>query len=252
MSQQTHEPINQEEESSRGCLPKWVRHFFRLMRPIHNINHQSPAPITQQGARLRSWAPEWMKQLPYRKLPTPNPDFRLLSLKDEELQALEKQAKEDEVKARLLEDMAYLDEEVLQLFKERDYDAKFQQNRYRFFQIGYILLAAAATVIGAILAVALDSNPEVVPWLGFAETLVAALTTYLATISSREPPLPLWLENRRKAEYLRREYFRYLMDLSPYDDLEGYDRRRTLSTRAANINRGLFPDQETIKNAPTA
>jgi hypothetical protein len=74
------------------------------------------------------------------------------------------------------------------------------------------------------------------------------MTTYLASVSGREAPLPIWLENRRRAEHLRRDYFRYLMNLTPYDNLEGYDRRRLLSMRAANINRGFFPDSE---NAPS-
>jgi hypothetical protein len=102
-----------------------------------------------------------------------------------------------------------------------------------------MVLAASATVIGSFLAVSLNSAPDWVPFLGFLETIIAVMTTFLATVSANEPALPLWLENRRKAEQMRREYFRFLMDLAPYDGLDNYDRRRKLSVRVANINRGL-------------
>lgn len=203
----------------------------------------SPAqtPVTQEKAGFREHAPEWVKQLPRLKFPEPNKEFHLL--KPDELQELLNSV-DAQSAARIQEDMVYLDKELLRLFKDRDYDAKVHQNNYRLYQIGYMILSTAATVIGAFLAVALDSNPEVVPILGFLETLVALLTTYLATISGREAPLPSWLENRRKAEHLRREYFRYLMDLAPYDALEGYHRRRMLAVRAADINRGFFPETD--------
>jgi hypothetical protein len=193
--------------------------------------------VTQEKADFRDRAPEWIKQLPRFTFPEPNPNFQLLQ--PDELNTL-LDSVDKEAAAHIREDMEYLDKELLQLFKERDYDAKFQQNRYRLYQISYIVLATAATLVGAILAVALDSNPELVPWLGFLETAIALITRRLADTSAREPPLPLWLENRRIAEALRREYFRYLMDLSPYDALEGYERRRTLSIRAADMNRGLY------------
>jgi hypothetical protein len=200
---------------------------------------QSDQPVAQGNKDFRKGWPIWMKQLPLWEFPSPDPTFQLIN--QEQLQAILKDA--DEVaKARIQDDIAFLDHELMRLFRERDYDAKFQQNRYRMYQIGYMVLSAAATVVGAFLALALDDNPGLVPYLGFIETVIALMTTYLATISGREAPLPLWLTNRRKAEHLRREYFRYLMDLSPYDELEGYERRRRLSLRAADINRGVFPD----------
>jgi heme exporter protein D len=145
---------------------------------------------------------------------------------------------------RLQEDIDFLDHELLRLFRQRDFEASLNQNRYRLFQIRFMLLAAIATVIGALQGLALGNNNALVPWLAFAETVVALVVTYQATISGRESPLPLWLQNRRRAEYLRREYFRYLMDLPPYDTVEGYERKLLLSTRAANINRGIYPDQQ--------
>jgi hypothetical protein len=137
---------------------------------------------------------------------------------------------------RIYDDMKHLDHELLRLFRERDYEASYHQNRYRLFQLMYIILATVATIIGAFLALMLESNPDVVPVLGLLETIIALFTTYIATISGRQPPLPLWLENRRKAEGLRREYFRYLMNVPPYDGLDTVRRRLLLSSRAARIN----------------
>jgi hypothetical protein len=33
------------------------------------------------------------------------------------------------------------------------------------------------------------------------------------------------------------------MDLEPYDALDGHERKSQLSIRAANINRGFYPDK---------
>lgn len=197
------------------------------------------AVVSQGTASFRQNMPEWIKQLPRLNFPKQDPNFQLIDMKqlDEYLKGVSPAAYE-----RLKEDMQFLDKELLRLFRDRDYEAKLQQNRYRVYQIGYMLLAAAATLVGSLFAVAQTSAREAVPILGFLETLIALLTTYLATIAGREQPLPLWLSNRRKAESLRREYFRFLMDLPPYDTLEGYERRRMLSMRAADINRGFFPE----------
>ncbi|MBC8098892.1 MAG: DUF4231 domain-containing protein, partial [Armatimonadetes bacterium] len=191
----------------------------------------SQAPITQERPEFRRGLPEWMKQLPRTRFPDQDKSFQLID--PEQLATILGDSDPESIN-RIKDDMKFLDKELLRLFRDRDYDAKFQQNRYRTYQIGYMLLAAIATLIGSFLALAQSSNPQLVPWLGFTETLVALATTYLATISGREPALPKWLENRRKAEHLRREYYRYLMDLTPYDGLVGYDRRRMLSLRSAN------------------
>lgn len=198
-------------------------------------------PISQQKRGWRQGWPDWMRQLPRWNFPPPDEDFQLLDLK-----ALEEVLKDQDPESvqRIREDIAFLDKELLRLFRERDYEASFEQNRYRLYQIMYMILAAIATLIGSILSLALTAAPSTVPFLAFAETIVALLTTYLATISGRESPLPRWLANRRKAEHLRREYFRYLMVLSPYDTVTGYNRERMLSVRAADINRGFYPEIE--------
>lgn len=199
-------------------------------------------PNTQEKAGFRAGQPAWIKQLPRLKFPeTPNASYKLIP-EDELFNVILKDAS-PEAKARIKEDLDFLDHELLRLFRERDFEASTNQNRYRLFQIGFMLLAAAATIVGSLQGLALSSIADIVPLLALIETIIALTTTYLATISGREPALPQWLSNRRRAEYLRREYFRFLMNLRPYDSVDGYQRKLLLSTRAANINRGIYPDQ---------
>lgn len=203
------------------------------------------APISQEKTGFRKGWPEWIRQLPMRRFPPPKPDFQLID--QQQLDALMESVKADpQAVQRLKDDMQFLDHELLRLFRERDYQAKYEQNRYRTYQITYMLLAALATLVGSLLAVTLRSAPQLAPWFGFAETIIALLATYLATISGREAPLPRWIENRRRAEQLRREYYRYLMDLPPYDTLKGFERRKTLSLRAAQINRGTPAETNSV------
>lgn len=208
-----------------------------------STNEPVKQPATQEKPDYRvNWS-AWAKQLPRINFPdTPNKAYQLIN-QDELFNTVLKDAA-PEAKQKLKADMDFLDGELLRLFRERDFEASLNQNRYRLFQIGFMLLAAGATLVGSLQALMLSGNPDLVPVLALLETVIALITTYLATISGREPALPEWLSNRRRAEYLRREYFRFLMNMSPYDSVDGYQRKLLLSTRAANINRGLFPDQE--------
>jgi hypothetical protein len=200
------------------------------------------APVTQEKKSFREGWPAWMKQMPrLGAFPPPNQDFELIP--KEKLEELLADA-DPEAAKRLREDVAHLDGELLRMFRDRDHEAKVQQNRYRQYQIAYMLLAALATLFGSLIALSINVNAALVAFLSFAETVVALVTTYLATISGREPPLPLWMMNRRRAEHLRREYFRYLANLAPYGEIDGYERQVLLSRRAADINRGFFPDQQ--------
>ncbi|MBO9308983.1 MAG: DUF4231 domain-containing protein [Chloroflexi bacterium] len=220
---------------------------------------EAPRPRSQQKGEPRRRWPAWAKQLPYLRLPPPDPNFSLVP-KQEALELLRPdpnkgaagaaaayppfQATDSTLRA-IESDLDLLEREVLQLFRERDLEAKLQQNRYRLYQISFIVLSAVATAIGSLLALALTQQPPAwVPVLGFAETVVALLASLLAHISGRESPFLLWLENRRAAESLRREYFRYLVRLPPYDNpnLQPYERRALLAERAALINRGTAPD----------
>lgn len=205
---------------------------------------KSPAPgseaKTQGEKNFRQNWPDWAKQLPRVKFTAePDPNFQLIDRA--EMRQLLKDADPEAVR-RLEEDMEFIDHELMRLFRQRDFEAAREQNRYRLYQLGFMALATVATVIGSFQALALNSITNLVPYLAFAETVVALLTTYLASISGREPPLPLWLQSRRRAEQMRREYFRFLMNIPPYDEVDGYERRVLLSKRAADINRGVASD----------
>jgi hypothetical protein len=203
------------------------------------------APKTQgqkkTRARSRQWIPEWISYLPPRAIPD-DPDFNFKLISDEDLQATLATA-DTSTQRQIQQDIAFLQTDLMPLFISRDHEAKKQQVRYLRYQIGYILLAATATTIGGLQALTLTSTPTSMPIWAFFETLVALFVSYLASISGREPPMPLWLANRRRAEQLRREYFRYLMNTTPYDELDAITRQLTLSMRAADINRGVYPEE---------
>jgi hypothetical protein len=211
--------------------------------PDTNPQQVIEQPKTQEKPNFRERWPAWLKQFPQLAFPeNPNPEFELID-RAKMRQLLQSKGAAPEAIQRIEDDMDFLDHELLRLFRQRDHQASLQQNLYRLYQISFMVLAAIATIIGGVQALALAENPNAVPLLALLETIVALLTTYLATISGREAPLPLWLSNRRRAEYLRREYFRYIMDMPPYDMVSGYERRQLLSSRAANISRGVYPDR---------
>lgn len=206
------------------------------------ILSQLKTPITQERNPYRraGW-PEWMRQMPRVRFPPPNDSFQLI---DPQKLSVLLSTLDNATQQSVLNDLNFLNTELIKRFQERDHEASFQQNRYRLYQIGFIVLATIATIIGSLQSLALGNNPTFVPWLAFAETVVALAATYLATISAREPPFERWMTNRQRAEGLRREYFRYLMCLSPYDTItEEYKRRLMLKERLADIYRGVFPQE---------
>lgn len=202
-----------------------------------------PAPVSQGRPDFRKRLPVWIQELPQfgKFRPSePDPTYQLLVKKD--LEALLVDTPE-EVRERIFEDLDFMDYEMLRLFRQRDHLAKFNQNRYRRRQIFFLALAVLATLVGSLQVISLNSNPEIMPMFAFLETLVALLTAFLAAIGGRESPQELWLTNRRRAEQMRREYFRYLTRMPPYDEVTGYQRQMLLSQRAADINRGMYPQE---------
>ncbi|MBX3085374.1 MAG: DUF4231 domain-containing protein [Anaerolineae bacterium] len=199
------------------------------------------APISQGNTQSRANWPMWAKELP--RLSDPQPITNNFQLIDPAVLENELKDATPQAKQRIQNDIKFMEHELLRLFRETDVLAKQNQNRYRLFQLGYIALAGGATLFGSLQALSLNTHRDWMPWLAFAETVIALFATYLATISGREPPMPRWLDNRRKAESMRREYFRYLLNLPPFDTIpDGPERRRLLSRRAADINRGIFPE----------
>lgn len=208
----------------------------------------TPAPNTQAPKDGRESWPVWMQFLPRWNFkpekPELNPPAPLIPAA-----ALNKilDNADPETAQQIRADIAFLEYEVLRLFRMRDHTAKKQQNLYRFYQILFLILAAIATTLGSLQALSLNANDRnLLAVFAFAETVIALASVYLATISGREPPLTLWMMNRRRAEQLRREYFRFLMNLEPYTQLNAIQRRLLLSERGAEINRGVFPDESGI------
>jgi hypothetical protein len=202
------------------------------------MTQENPRIASMGKHNFRKGLPEWMRQLPIIRLKYDD-EFRLID--PVELEAY-LQSVDANTRKRIEEDIKTLETELLWMFRDRDFQAKQQQNRYRSYQLGYMLLASIATIIGALQVITLNALPSWLPWFAFAETIVALFTTFIATVQGSRPPLQLWLLNRRRTEYLRREYFRFLADAPPYDGLRDTDRRRMLARRAADINRGVDPE----------
>ncbi len=214
--------------------------------------------VTSQEANKsfrQSW-PAWMKQLPRINFPPANPNYELID--SQQLDTILVDTNPVAAK-RIRDDIEFMRHELMRLIREQDHTAAYEQNRYRMYQIGYIALATLATLFGSLQALAYSSGSSnagtnyvsgnaLVAFLALGETVVALAATFLATVSSREPPFNRWMTARRRAESLRREYFRYLVDMSPYDSVDGYKRRVMLSERAADINRGVFPTSEEDKS----
>jgi len=221
-------------------------------------------PLTQQ--RKTSQLPQWIKELPLEDVNDQKENFRLIA-EDALVEAKKKFAeqhktveteKADKAYSDLQAEIEFLEMYVVGLFKQRDYDAKYYQTAYRRYQVGYMLLAVLAAIFGSLLALNLNENSANeahgrfwVAVFGFLETVVALATTYLASISGRENALEKWLENRQKAEGLRREYQQFLMRLTPYDKGTTTELEESLKRRAAAINLLGSPDidDDDLRNA---
>lgn len=201
--------------------------------------------------RRKNRLPMWMRDLP-RPFGFPSqPDEQYKLVSDEDLDQLHREGLDAEAVERIRADRDFLEYELMRLFRTRDHEAAREQNRYRLFQITFITLATAATVLGSLQALMLVNRPDLVWVFAFAETAVALLTTFVATVRGSKPPLMAWLDNRRRAEHMRREYFRFIMRLPPYHNINEqtpYQLKTELSKRAADINKGSFPPEPTILN----
>ena len=198
---------------------------------------QDPQPVQQtHKRRFRDRLPEWARYLPLLNFPKePLRDFSLLPPRElDRVMATHT----PESAERLRADLEFAETRLMRHFISMDFDAKYHQNRHRLFQILFMFLAFFATLVGSFLALAVNSSPEIVPILGLFDTLVALVTTYVATIAYRVDSHGMWLERRQRAEQLRREYFRFLLDLAPYDTVDDIERRRLFAQRAASIRVG--------------
>src|SRR5687768_11516815 len=110
--------------------------------PTTNVEDKVNQPITQgqnpnQRKRFRQYLQVWMQELPtYPFRPSePDPNFQLIQ--DKDWNAIIAQTDKDTA-AQMEADKTFLDNELLILFRERDYEAKKHQNRYRLLQIGFM------------------------------------------------------------------------------------------------------------------
>ncbi|MBE2269122.1 MAG: DUF4231 domain-containing protein [Anaerolinea sp.] len=202
---------------------------------------KTPPPAAPTNSQYKGKRPALLKEMPYWwKVPQPDTEFKLITHEDID-NLVNTKGIDPEVAKTIKQDLDFLEKELMRLFRERDYLAKLHQNRYRLYQILYILLAALAGAFGGWQALSIERNPGVVPFLATAETVVALIVAFLATVGGREPAMPLYLNNRRAAEELRREFFRYITHLPPYDDDNVVRRKLSLSQRAADISRNVYP-----------
>jgi len=209
-----------------------------------NTSDQGPPPTTQAKESRQGWGIEFLRQMPHLRFSRTRDDNYMLIREDAaraELQGLPQ-----DIIDEVIADMKSIDHDVMRLFRDRDYDAAQNQNTYRLYQVSYMVLATAATFVGSLQAVLFGADPRWVALFAFIQTVLAGLTTFLSFITTREPPLPLWMENRRQAEFLRREAFRYLIGLPPYNDdkMKRHERKRRAAERAAQVNKGAYPEEE--------
>lgn len=218
--------------------------LVRTQPPMPPEPDKNQQPKTMGNERTKESRFEWFRQFPSFNFPSsPRQEFVLLN--DADVKSLLDAydiAHDAPAAQRVWDDMTVLNEELMPIFRERDHVAKREQNRYRLYQLSFLLLATAATAIGSFQVWALQSAQEMILVFGLFETFIALLTVFVSTLMGNRQPLGEWLENRRLAEQLRREYYRFLTDSQPYDLLEGTDRKKRLARRAAAINNRKDPD----------
>lgn len=194
----------------------------------------SQPPISQGTAEYTDRTPQWVKLLPFLDESSIKIDqsFKLVDVRGlSDITGYHTHPAREVIE----KDVKFLDEVVLQRFRQFDAEAKLYQNKYRRYQITYMLLAALATLLGSILALAFDKNSTVVYLAGFGETAIALITTYFATTVDTKDLLEKYLLKRQRAEALRREYFRYIANLVPYNTSSDAERQRILRSRVSSI-----------------
>jgi len=218
--------------------------------PVQQYAEDEP----QEGwlASLQKRMPAWMKQLPERNIPTtPDPTFQLIN--DKMLDNIQRIHQLDATSIqRIKDDRKFMETELMRYFRELDADAKVKQNNYRLYQIRILVLATIATLVGSLQAVSLD-NESALRFFGLLEGIVALFAVFIIQTRGTDSTLPGWLTARKKAEQLRREYFRFMLRLPPYDrEMQVYDLKLKLSSRAAEIYNDQDPEEPSILEGDVA
>lgn len=214
---------------------------------VANKSSELAAPSSQSNKVQKKVWSQWINQLPKMRFQEkPNNKYELMPISFEGDNIIAKDGfsikSTEDARKKIEQDMETLNTELMPLFRVRDHAAKRDQNRYRRYQLSFIFLATCATGVGSFQVWALQNAEGWILILGLIETVIALLTTFIATLMGTRQPLADWLENRRLSEQLRREYFRYVMDIEPYDKLERPAREKRLAQRAAAINNRTDPD----------
>ena len=128
----------------------------------------------------------------------------------------------------LEQDFGALEEKLLPRFHELEAQSLEAQNRYRRQQVTLIIGGAAASTLGAAQAAFSD-----MPWIGIAETILAAVLTAVAINAQKLNAQKEYFTYRVKAELLRGEYFLFLSRLDRY--ASDRDRIQNLIKQIADI-----------------
>ncbi len=149
----------------------------------------------------------------------------------------------------IMADVDFADKEILETFRERDAEAKKQQNTYRILQLLVMSIAFLSTVLGGLqlLATTDAEHPALLTVLSATEGLVVLITVIIVfPFADRNTVMSSWVHNRQRAEALRQEYFRFVTHQEPYDLVPEFtDRQDLLGDRIAQI----LLDQPIVVNA---
>jgi hypothetical protein len=179
----------------------------------------------------------WAQELPRRSYPPFDPTSTIIDRA--ELQNVLADIA-PEVTQSIVDDLDFLEENLVPLFRSRHYEARRELNRYRFNQLIISVVALTMILMSVLQLVALISAIQFLLVAAFLTTLVALTLTFLTTLVSRsQSPVISWLTNQRRAEALRREYYRFVLDLPPYHNLRDLKRKKLLAVRAADIDQGI-------------
>lgn len=223
--------------------PEWGFRVVASALPVPEAPPAVPAPAAPTVAPItyaqRTTMDELWALLPRLRFPPLNPDYRLIPT--DALDVLLADAR-TQTRAAILDDIDFCARELMPLFNQRDYQAAFHQNRYRLARLGVAALVTVVVISGSLTLWFAFTNralPAIITLIG---TVVALLVIYAVTLAGRTPAYPEYIENRRKAEFLRREYFRFLARLAPYSGTgTDHAHRQEAARRAADLNLGNEP-----------
>ena len=218
----------------------------RLLRRSSGKKEDAPAPITQGRMDFRKRLPVWIQEMPqFGKFRTRRARSELQASEERGSGERPERRPRDHSKRNLSTIMDFMDYELLRLFRQRDYTAKYNQNRYRRQQIYFLILAVAATLVGSLQVVGpqherrndaavrlygnfvalLDGLSGGAGWARIAAGIVADQPPSCRTDAPRILPLP------HPHAPLRRSH-----RVSSPD---------AVFERAADINRGMYPQEIT-------